>query len=269
MWVSIRGGLLTDAVNKSPHAVLLLDEVEKAHPDVLNVLLQVMDEGRLKDSRGREIDFSNTMLVMTSNLGAAAANAETKRNPIGFHSEATEQKVDRAGVMSKAVEGHFSPEFRNRLDGVVQFHELTRDVMEPILDRQIKRLGHQMEASWGIKLSIDPAAKETLLTEGFDPEMGARPLKRALNQLVERPLAMWLLKNKDMRDRPGSTVTVEAVGKDFKIREDGGNDLVINPNRIVGPPHDLPGDALARLMARREQRKRPAPAPAPGQRRFG
>jgi ATP-dependent Clp protease ATP-binding subunit ClpA len=264
-------GKLSGAVRRNPNAVVVFDEIEKAHPDVQNILLQIMDNGKISDGQGRVIDFSNTMLVMTSNLGAAAANAEADRTPIGFLGKESKSEVDRSAIMMKAVEGFFTPEFRNRLDGVIPFNELGRDVMQPILSNQLKKLGKQMKQTWGIDLEVSDSAKETLMEEGFDARMGARPLKRAIERLVTRPLSMWLLKNKDMRERPGSTVTVESVGKEFKMREDGGNDMVVNPKRIVEPPEDLPGDTLARLMDRRRAAapsKDARPAPAPG-RRFG
>ncbi|MBV6631827.1 MAG: ATP-dependent Clp protease ATP-binding subunit [Alphaproteobacteria bacterium] len=263
-------GELVGAIRRNPNSVIVFDEIEKAHPDVQKILLQVMDDGKLTDSQGKTIDFSNSLIVMTSNLGAQAANEAEAKRTIGFTQ--TEEKVDRTAIMTGEVEQYFSPEFRNRLDGVVPFGELTKDVMAPILDKQIDRLVNQMEEAWGMKLELSDTAKEQLMDEGFDPKMGGRPLKRALNQLVERPLSLWLLKNKNMRDRPGTTLKVDGIGAEFSVTEDK-PDQLIDPKRIQnrGPDTDLPGDTVARLRRRREgyrdQRREP-PAPAPGK-RFG
>ncbi|MEM6903562.1 MAG: ATP-dependent Clp protease ATP-binding subunit, partial [Pseudomonadota bacterium] len=243
-------GELIGAIRRNPNSVIVFDEIEKAHPDVQKILLQVMDDGKLTDAQGKTIDFSNTLIVMTSNLGAQAANEAENKRTIGFGSQ--QEKVDRTAVMMGEVEKYFSPEFRNRLDGVVPFHELTKDVMAPILDKQIDRLTEQMEEAWGMKLELSQAAKDQLMEEGFDPKMGGRPLKRALNQLVERPLSLWLLKNKNMRDRPGTTLKVDSIGADFTVTEEKADNL-IDPKRIQqrGPNSDLPGDAMARLKERR------------------
>jgi ATP-dependent Clp protease ATP-binding subunit ClpA len=242
-------GELTGAVRRTPNAVVLLDEIEKAHPDVLNVLLQVMDNGRLKDGHGRDVDFSNTLLVMTSNLGAAAANAAAKKPEIGFGTGGP-RKVDRTAIMTKAVEVHFPPEFRNRLDAVVPFSELDEKAMRPILDHQIARLEKQLHANWGLKMSLDEEARTKLMVAGFDPEMGGRPLKRALNELVEQPLAMWLLKNKEMRSRKGATLVIEGIGADFKVRADI-SDVLVKPSQ----PDEmaLAREAADRLRQRREK----------------
>jgi ATP-dependent Clp protease ATP-binding subunit ClpB len=192
------GGYLTEAVRRKPYSVVLLDEVEKAHPDVFNVLLQVLDDGRLTDGQGRTVDFRNTVIVMTSNLGsqriqelAGAANYERMK----------------AEVM-EIVSQHFRPEFINRIDDVVVFHPLEAEHIRKIVDIQLgylhKRLGERE-----IGLVLDPGARDRLAQAGFDPVYGARPLKRAIQQQLENPLAQRILRG-DFG--PGDTIRVTAEG---------------------------------------------------------
>lgn len=176
------GGLLTDAVNKNPHAVLLLDEIEKAHPDVFNILLQVMDNGSLTDSNGRKIDFRNVILVMTSNAGAE----NISRASIGF----TEQ--NHSLDAGKAVEKTFTPEFRNRLDAVIQFKPLDEDVIRHVVDKFLIRLENQLEDK-KVTIIVDDKAKRWLAKEGYDPHMGARPMARVIQETIKRPLADEIL----------------------------------------------------------------------------
>jgi ATPases with chaperone activity, ATP-binding subunit len=177
-----QGGLLTDAVLKHPHAVVLLDEIEKAHPDVFNLLLQVMDHGRLTDNNGRQVDFRNVILVMTTNAGAA----ESARRSMGF----TEQKheLDALEVIQRA----FSPEFRNRLDGIVPFASLDRAQISRVVDKFLIQLEEQLAAK-RVQLEIDAEAREWLAEHGYDPRMGARPMARVIQESIKRPLAEELL----------------------------------------------------------------------------
>lgn len=177
-----RGGLLTEAVTKNPHAVLLLDEVEKAHPDIFNILLQVMDHGKLTDSNGREADFRNVILVMTTNAGAR----QSARRSIGF----TEQghSSDTMEVIRKT----FSPEFRNRLDAIIIFKALDMPVVLMVVDKFILELEEQL-ALKDVDVSVTLAAREWLAKKGFDPTMGARPMKRVIQVQIKRPLADDLL----------------------------------------------------------------------------
>ncbi|PID45163.1 MAG: ATP-dependent Clp protease ATP-binding subunit ClpA [Proteobacteria bacterium] len=176
------GGLLTDAVNKNPHAVLLLDEVEKAHPDVFNLLLQVMDNGSLTDSNGRNIDFRNVILIMTSNAGAQ----EISRSSMGF----TQQ--DHSMDTTKALESTFTPEFRNRLDAIVQFKPLPESVITSIVDKFLIRLEAQLSDKQ-VSLVVDDKAKRWLADKGYDVKMGARPMERVIQESIKRPLADEIL----------------------------------------------------------------------------
>ncbi|CAA6809616.1 MAG: ATP-dependent Clp protease ATP-binding subunit ClpA [uncultured Thiotrichaceae bacterium] len=176
------GGLLTDAVNKNPHAVLLLDEIEKAHPDVFNILLQVMDNGSLTDSNGRKIDFRNVILVMTSNAGAENIN----RSSMGFTTQ------DHTLDSGKAVERAFSPEFRNRLDAVIQFNALDIDVIESVVDKFLIKLESQLVEK-KVTIIVDDKAKRWLAEKGHDPLMGARPMTRVIQENIKRPLADEIL----------------------------------------------------------------------------
>jgi ATP-dependent Clp protease ATP-binding subunit ClpA len=177
-----QGGLLTEAVTKNPHAVLLLDEIEKAHPDIFNILLQVMDHGRLTDANGREADFRNVILVMTTNAGAA----QSARRSIGFAEQ--DNSSDAMEVIRKA----FAPEFRNRLDAVINFKALDLPVILMVVDKFILELEAQL-AQKDVSIEVTPAAREWLARKGFDPKMGARPMKRVIQEQIKRPLADDLL----------------------------------------------------------------------------
>jgi len=189
------GGYLTEAVRRRPYSVVLLDEVEKAHPDVFNVLLQVLDDGRLTDGQGRTVDFRNTVIVMTSNLGSQL-----------IQELAGEQHYDamKTAVM-EIVAQHFRPEFINRVDDVVVFHPLGREHIRRIVDIQLAYL-HQRLADRDMKIVLSDAARDKLAAAGFDPVYGARPLKRAIQQQVENPLAQEILQG---RFKPGDTIEVE------------------------------------------------------------
>ncbi len=176
------GGLLTDAVNKHPHAVLLLDEIEKAHPDVFNLLLQVMDHGTLTDTNGRKVDFRNVILVMTSNAGAE----NMSRKSLGF----THQ--DHSTDAMEAVKRTFTPEFRNRLDGIIQFNALVPEVISAVVDKFIIKLEAQLEPK-KVVIIVDEAARAWLAEKGYDKQMGARPMERVIQEHIKRPLADALL----------------------------------------------------------------------------
>ncbi len=196
-----QGGLLTEAIRKTPHAVLLLDEVEKAHPDIYNVLLQVMDYATLTDNTGRKADFRNVVLIMTTNAGAR----EMAQSPVGFCS--TSSASDRS---AGAVEQTFSPEFRNRLDAMIPFNSLSRDLMVRIVDKAVAALAPGLAAR-RVTLRLDDSAREWLAEKGFDPRMGARPLQRVVRSELEDRLAELLLFGSLEK---GGDVTVSAPGKD-------------------------------------------------------
>jgi ATP-dependent Clp protease ATP-binding subunit ClpB len=176
------GGALTEAVRRRPYQVILFDEVEKAHPDVFNILLQVLDDGRLTDSHGRTVDFRNTLIVLTSNLGSEYLAALSEDQP----AEAARDQV--MGVVREA----FRPEFLNRLDEIILFHRLGRGEMTGIVDIQLKRLDALLEDR-KIRLAISDDAKRWLANTGYDPVYGARPLKRAIQRSLQDPLARLIL----------------------------------------------------------------------------
>ena len=177
-----QGGLLTEAVNKTPHAVVLLDEIEKAHPDVFNLLLQVMDHGKLTDNNGREADFRNVILVMTTNAGVE----QSTRASIGFTKQ--DHSSDGMGAINKL----FTPEFRNRLDGTIQFNALNAKTIAHVVDKFIIELESQLEEK-GVTLEVDSDARQWLAEHGFDPAMGARPMARVIKEHIKKPLAEELL----------------------------------------------------------------------------
>jgi ATP-dependent Clp protease ATP-binding subunit ClpB len=189
------GGQLTEAVRRRPYSVVLFDEIEKAHPDVFNVLLQILDDGRLTDGQGRTIDFRNTVLIMTSNLGGQLIQEMSSR-PF--------DEV-RDAVMG-VLRDHFRPEFLNRVDEVIVFKPLTQEQLGAIVDIQLVRLRKRLEER-KITLAVTADAKHLLIERGWDPIYGARPLKRAIQRLVQDPLAMLLLEGKFS---DGDTVTVDA-----------------------------------------------------------
>ncbi len=177
-----QGGLLTEAVTKTPHCVLLLDEIEKAHPEVFNILLQVMDNATLTDNNGRKADFRNVILIMTTNAGAEALN----RPSIGFR---TQDHSSDAGEMVKKT---FTPEFRNRLDAIIQFHALDREVILGVVDKFLTELQAQLDER-AVVLDVDQEARDWLAEHGYDPAMGARPMARLIEEQVKKPLADKLL----------------------------------------------------------------------------
>jgi ATP-dependent Clp protease ATP-binding subunit ClpB len=188
------GGALTEAVRRRPYQVVLFDEIEKAHPDVFNVLLQVLDDGRLTDGQGRTVDFRNTLIIMTSNLGAEYLVAQKE----GEDSDAVRDEV--MGV----VRSHFRPEFLNRVDEIILFHRLKRSEMGAIVDIQIKRLQALLEDR-KITLTLDAQARDWLADKGYDPAYGARPLKRVIQKHVQDPLAEMILSG-EIKD--GETVAL-------------------------------------------------------------
>jgi ATP-dependent Clp protease ATP-binding subunit ClpB len=175
------GGQLTEAVRRRPYSVVLFDEIEKAHPDVFNVLLQILDDGRLTDSKGRTVDFKNTVLIMTSNLGSREIQ------------EVSEDQKEVREAVTQVLREHFKPEFLNRIDDIVIFQRLSREQIAQIIDVQLERL-RAMLRERNISLELADSARELLAREGYDPNFGARPLKRAIQTLIQNPLAMKLLR---------------------------------------------------------------------------
>jgi ATP-dependent Clp protease ATP-binding subunit ClpB len=195
------GGQLTEAVRRRPYSVVLFDEIEKAHPDVFNVLLQILDDGRLTDSKGRVVDFKNTVLIMTSNLGSREIRA----------AEGDEKQAREAVLM--VLRDHFKPEFLNRIDDIVVFRQLTRDQIAQIIDVQLERLRKNLEER-GITIELDDSARDLIVAEGYDPVYGARPLKRAIQTLIQNPLAVKLLKGEILS---GQTLRISAENGEMKF----------------------------------------------------
>src|SRR5437868_784627 len=199
------GGQLTEAVRRRPYSVILFDEIEKAHPDVFNVLLQILDDGRLTDSKGRVVDFKNTVLIMTSNLGSRE-----------IQSVSDDEKQVREAVLV-VLRDHFKPEFLNRIDDIVVFKQLGREQIAKIIDVQLARLRRMLEER-NIALVLDDSARALLGREGYDPLYGARPLKRAIQTLIQNPLAVKLLRGEIL---PGQTVHVSADGDQMSFTAEG------------------------------------------------
>ncbi|MGH9061297.1 MAG: AAA family ATPase, partial [Acidimicrobiales bacterium] len=205
------GGQLTEAVRRKPFSVVLFDEIEKAHPDVFNALLQILEDGRLTDSQGRTVDFKNTVLIMTSNLGTA----DLHKASIGFakSSEAVTHEKMKEKV-HEALKGHFRPEFLTRIDEVIVFHELSKEEITEIIDLMIKRVREQLEGQ-GLGFEITRSAKELLAERGYDHTLGARPLRRAIQQLVEDPLSERILWKEF---NVGETIIVDAEDEAIVFR---------------------------------------------------
>jgi ATP-dependent Clp protease ATP-binding subunit ClpC len=199
------GGQLTEAVRRKPYSVLLLDEIEKAHPDVFNILLQILEDGRLTDAQGRTVDFRNTIVIMTSNIGAKdiARNVSFGFGTSDETGTSYEEMKDRIMGELKKV---FRPEFLNRIYEVIVFHKLTLDEIKEIVELMIGRVRAQV-AEHELQLDLDEGAKELLADRGWDPAMGARPLRRAIQRYIEDPLADEVLRQGDVAS--GSTVLVE------------------------------------------------------------
>ena len=211
------GGQLSEAVRRRPYSVVLFDEIEKAHHDVFNVLLQVLDDGRLTDGQGRTVDFKNTIVIMTSNLGSpiiqesleSRLQAESGRGAAGkppkggTPNKISDELHDR--IMAE-LKRHFRPEFLNRVDDVIIFQSLDEEELSRIVDIQLERLKKRL-AQQQLTLDVDAAAKKLLATEGYDPQFGARPLKRAVQERILNPLSMRLLEGEF---KPGDKIKVSA-----------------------------------------------------------
>ncbi|MGE5580893.1 MAG: ATP-dependent Clp protease ATP-binding subunit [Bacillota bacterium] len=199
------GGQLTEAVRRKPYSVVLLDEIEKAHPDVFNVLLQVLEDGRLTEARGRTVDFRNTVIIMTSNAGAEVIHGKAV---LGFTADRDTEKahVEMKDRVMDAVKRIFRPEFINRVDEIIVFHSLTTEHLKSIVDLQLKEVASRLRESSGIGVDTTDAAKEKLIAEGTDPAYGARPLRRAIQRLVEDPLSDLVLRG---QVKAGETVVVD------------------------------------------------------------
>jgi ATP-dependent Clp protease ATP-binding subunit ClpC len=219
------GGQLTEAVRRKPYCVLLLDEIEKAHPDVFNILLQILEDGRLTDSQGRTVDFRHAIVIMTSNIGAQ----EIARNtPLGFAVSDDETGItyeDMKNRIMGELKKVFRPEFLNRIDEVVVFHKLTKEEIKTIVELLLRRIRESL-AERELQLELTEDAKDLLVDKGWDPSMGARPLRRAIQRYIEDPLADFVLK---AELTPGATVMVEraAEGEEPEV-----NLTVVEPKKV-------------------------------------
>ena len=200
------GGQLTELVRRRPYSVLLFDEIEKAHPDVFHILLQILDDGRLTDGQGRTVNFKNTVIVMTSNVGTAMV----ERNTIGFsvHGKDTRTEETRKRLL-ESLRQQFRPEFLNRVDDIIVFNSLTREHLARIVDIQLTNVGKLLKDR-NLKLEITTAAKDRIITEGYDPQYGARPMKRAIQRLIQDPLALKLITGGFAE---GDTILVDAAAE--------------------------------------------------------
>jgi ATP-dependent Clp protease ATP-binding subunit ClpC len=198
------GGQLTEAVRRKPYSVLLLDEIEKAHPDVFNILLQILEDGRLTDAQGRTVDFRNAIVIMTSNIGAS----EIARNtPLGFTVSDDETGISYEEMKTKIMgelKKVFRPEFLNRLDEIIVFHKLTKTEIKQIIELLLSRVRNSLSER-ELSLDLTEGAKEFLVEKGWDPSMGARPLRRAIQHYVEDPLADYVLRQ---QVEPGSKLKI-------------------------------------------------------------
>jgi ATP-dependent Clp protease ATP-binding subunit ClpC len=229
------GGQLTEAVRRKPYSVVLMDEIEKAHPDVFNILLQILEEGKLTDAQGRRVDFRNTIVIMTSNIGAGSIS---KNQAFGF------SVGDEGGLsyeeMKSRVMGElkkvFRPELLNRIDEIIVFHKLTKDEIKTIIDLLLKRLREQM-ATHEVSVELTDEAKELLVEKGYDPAMGARPLRRAIQRFIEDPLADYVL-GRELE--AGSTILVARKHSDEGAPTDEVDITFIpgtvSPEQVTVPP---------------------------------
>ena len=230
-----QGGLLTDGVDQHPHCVVLLDEIEKAHPDLFNILLQVMDHGKLTDHNGKSVDFRNVILIMTSNVGAM----ELQKSPIGFG------RKREAGDDEEAINRMFTPEFRNRLDAIISFGPLPPQVVRQVVEKFVLQLEGQL-AERGVTINLTPEAAEWLAQRGYDERMGARPLGRTIQEYVKKPLADQVLFGELVN---GGTVTVAVVG----IGPDAKLELIAAPPRPA-KPKAIPGPKVATRKPKAEEK---------------
>jgi ATP-dependent Clp protease ATP-binding subunit ClpC len=230
------GGQLTEAVRRKPYSVLLLDEIEKAHPDVFNILLQLLEEGKLTDAQGRKVDFRNTIVIMTSNIGASQIS---KNQSLGFSIgddtglSYDDMKTKVMGELKKV----FRPELLNRIDEIIVFHKLTKEEIKEVIDILMKRLREQM-ATHEVTIELTDEAKDLLVEKGYDPAMGARPLRRAIQRFIEDPLADFVL---GRSLEPGSTILVGRKGEVADGEPEV--DLVVVPpdlsaDKVTVPPEE-------------------------------
>eukprot|EP00741_Cyanophora_paradoxa_P011665 tig00020563_g11270.t1 len=209
------GGQLTEAVRRRPYTVVLFDEIEKAHPDVFDLLLQVLEDGRLTDSKGRTVDFKNSMIIMTSNIGSKVI--QDGGQGIGFSIEAEKDKEESSyqrikGLVTDELKNYFRPEFLNRVDEIIVFRQLNKDEVRQIADLLLAQTFERIKNQRQINLSVTDAFKNRIVEEGFNPSMGARPLRRAIMSLLEDQLSECIL-NGQLKDGDDAIVDVDGAGQ--------------------------------------------------------
>jgi ATP-dependent Clp protease ATP-binding subunit ClpC len=242
------GGQLTEAVRRKPYSVVLLDEIEKAHPDVFNILLQILEDGRLTDAQGRRVDFRNTIVIMTSNIGAASIS---KNVGLGFSmgDETGLSYEDMKTRVMSELKKVFRPELLNRIDEIIVFHKLTKDEIKAIVEFQMKRVREQISVH-DVTIELTEEAKELLVEKGYDPAMGARPLRRAIQRFIEDPLADFVL-GRELE--PGSTILVARKPPESVVEGESEVDITVIPGEISadmvtvppeepGAPEERPGE---------------------------
>jgi ATP-dependent Clp protease ATP-binding subunit ClpC len=241
------GGQLTEIVRRRPYRVILFDEIEKAHPDVWNALLQILEDGRLTDGQGRVVDFRNTVIIMTSNLGTEFAR---RGGALGFvHGEDSEAVADHQKI-EKAMRDTFRPEFLNRVDEIIIFSPLSQEEVEQIVDLQMQAVAERLDES-GLMVHLTEPARHWIAGQGYDPQFGARPLRRAIQRFIENPLSVQLLKG-DFH--PGDLIVIDEVGGElvFERHEDASTDYLDDLSRAE-PPHDLDMDMDVHLDLDRDE----------------
>jgi len=226
------GGQLTEAVRRRPYRVVLFDEIEKAHPDVWNTLLQILDDGRLTDGQGRVVDFRNTVIIMTSNLGTEFVK---KSGSLGFLRRGEgEEQDDNQDKIERALKATFRPEFINRVDEIITFKPLSIADVERIVDLQMKEIQSRL-SEYGLTVQLTEPARAWLAREGFDPAFGARPLRRALQKHVESPLSVQMLRGEF---KSGDIVTVDwQEGQGLVFRRDAPTPVSLGSALPVAQPH--------------------------------
>jgi ATP-dependent Clp protease ATP-binding subunit ClpB len=211
------GGHFTEVIRRRPYSVVLFDEIEKAHPDIFNTLLQILDDGHVTDAKGRKINFKNTIIIMTSNLGSDVILSAGKKVDIGFNG--SEVKIDEEkqtkGRVLEMLKDHFRPEFLNRVDEIIFFHGLNQEQIAEVVELQIEQVSKRLKAQRGITLKVTERAKKLLAGKGFDPQYGARPLKRVIQSMILDPLAMKIIKNEVPET---AAVTIDANKEEIEIR---------------------------------------------------
>jgi ATP-dependent Clp protease ATP-binding subunit ClpB len=210
-------GQLTEAVRRRPYSVVLFDEIEKAHPEVLNVMLQLLDDGRLTDGKGRTVDFKNSVVIMTSNVGSHFIAEEIVRQRAEASDKTTELTEGTKRLVMDALRQQFRPEFLNRVDEIIVFHALGREHLRQIVDIQLRGLMKRLEDR-KIRLDITDRAKDLLIEEGYDPIYGARPLKRTIQREILDPLAMRVLQGDFVE---GDVVRIDAAGGEIAFAKAG------------------------------------------------